>query len=654
MTIRDRSDDRLNALLEHSGDVVAVITADATLSYISPAAPAMFGYPYGTHVGSRLFDLVHPDDRARAAEALTARLSTKAKRDPIQIRIAHADGSWRDIELVSSNLLDHPAVNGIVFNIRDITDLRRAQRELAATSARFEAMLGNVSDVVSVIDAHGKLAYVNPAGARLVGRRAEDRVGASIFDYIHPDDAELAVGKLAEALEKPGRLEPFEARLQIEDGPYLVFEVSANNLLDDPAVQGIIVTSRDVTDRVVAEAELRERERLYRTIVETADEGIWMIDASASTTFANHRMADMLGTTTEAMIGRDVFEFMDDDGREIAERNLARRRVGISDRHDFKFRRRDGTTFWAMLSAAPITADDGTYQGAIALVTDMTERRLAEAALRTAEIEQHRQLAQLERHQLEAQLAQAQRLESLGRLAGGIAHDFNNLNGVILNYTAAIAKQLDESSPAAADLAQIQRAAEQAAGLTRKLLIFGRVDRGRPELLDLNDLVVESTQLVDRPFGADIALVTQLEPEGCPTRADRAQIEQLLMNLLVNARDALPDGGTITVTTKLEIRPAVRHAQSTRRTPSRRRRHRHVARHPAARVRAVLHDQAPRTRFRPRPGNRARHRHGKRRAHRHRFATRRGDDRQRSFARHRLIHTPTDADASTRPERCDS
>jgi len=549
-TARQHSDDRLHALLEHAGDVVAVITPDAELSYISAAAPALFGYPYGTNIGLRVLDLVHPDDMDRVVEALAARLGTQDKREPLPLRIAHADGSWRHVELVATNHVDNPAINGIVINVRDVTDLSLAQRDAAANARRFEATLANLSDLVSVIDAHGTLMHVSRAGARLVGRSVDERIGANIFDYVHPDDAEFAAAKLAEAVASPGLHGPFETRLRHEDGTYRIFEVLANNLLDDPDVRGIIVNSRDVTDRVSAERALHDSERLYRTIVETAEEGIWMIDAAGITTFVNGRMAEMLGTTTEAAVGRDMWDFIDDDDRRTAEQNLERRRAGIAERHDFKFRRSDGTTFWTMLSASPMTDDDGAYRGAIALVTDISDRRRAEAELRTAELEHHRQQAEIERHQLEARLAQAHRLESLGRLAGGVAHDFNNLNGVILNYAAAIAKQLDPASTAAADLEQIQRAAEQATALTRKLLIFGRVDRGRPEVLDINDIVAETTQLVDRPFGPEITLMTDLSPNRCLTQVDRSQLEQLLMNLLVNARDALPAGGTISVSTE--------------------------------------------------------------------------------------------------------
>ena len=553
---RDLEAQRFRGLARRASDVVLILDAAAHVQYMSPSAERLMGYREDDWLERDALQTIHPDDLELAAGAFGRALAQPGVNEPLEVRVRQVGGGWRWFEVVATNLIDDPAIGGVVIAARDVTErveareaLRRSEERLTTNARRFEAMLANLSDMVSVIDAHGDMTYVSPAAQRLVGRRAEDRVGASIFDYVHPDDAELAAAKLAELLAAPGLLEPFETRLRHEDGSYRVFEVSANNLLEDPAVQGIIINSRDITDRVAAEGALRERERLYRTIVESADEGIWMVDGGSRTSFVNSRMAQILGTTTVAMIGRELFDFVDDEDRDAVSRNIERRRSGISERHDIRLRRSDGSTFWAMISASPLTDEAGTYQGAIALVTDISDRRRSEAALRQAAIERHDQQAEIERHRLEAQLVEAQRLESLGRLAGGVAHDFNNLIGVILNYTAAIAKQLDETGPAAADLGQIQRAAEQAAGLTRKLLIFGRVDRGRPETLDVNQLVIEAMQLFDRPFGDAIVIETKLDPTRCFAHIDPSQIEQVLMNLLVNARDALPDGGTITVTT---------------------------------------------------------------------------------------------------------
>ena len=545
--------ERDTVLARYASDVVLIVDAEARLRYLSPSAERLMGYRADEWLGRSGFEAIHPDDVELVAGAFGRALEVPGVNEPVEFRVREAvpdrPQEWRWFEVVATNLIDHPAILGVVLCARDIHERVEAHEALHRNERRLAAMLANLSDMVSVIDRHGAMTYVSPAAQRIVGRNPDERLGASILDYVHPDDVANTLDQLRRAREHPGLVEPFDARVLHADGTYRIFEVRANNLLDDPAIQGIIVNSRDVTDRVNAEQALHENERLYRTIVETAEEGIWMIDEDAKTTFVNRRMAELLEMKPEAVIARPLSSFMDEEGRRISARNLERRRAGISSQFDFKFIRDNDTYFWAMVSACPLLTDDGTYQGSIALVTDITDRRRVEANLRNAEIDRHRHEAEIERHRLEAELDQARRLESLGRLAAGVAHDFNNLLGVILNFARVAAKQVDERSPVADDIANIQRAAEQAADVTRKLLTFGRADAVNPEVLDLNARVEGITQLVDRSFGEGLTIETRLDPSGCIVRADAGQIEQLLMNLLVNARDALTGGGTITVTT---------------------------------------------------------------------------------------------------------
>jgi len=540
---------RFRELARHTSDIVLIVDADARVQYLSPSAERLMGYKEDEWLGREAWQVFHPDDLELAFSAFGTALATPGVNEPLEVRVRRNADEWRWFEVVATNLVDHPDIRGVVLRARDITDLKAAQEELATTAHRFEALLANLSDMVTVVDAQGTMSYVSPAAERLVGRRADERVGASIFDYVHPDDAPTAIRILERALGHPGPIAPFEVRLRHEDGRYRVFEVRANNLLADPGVRGVIVNSRDVTDRVAAERALAESEQLHRTIVESATEGIWIVDDRAVTTFVNPRMAELLGYTTVEMLGRPSFDFVDEAGREVALRNLERRRAGVTEQHEFCFLRKDGTAFWAAVSSTPFLERDGTFRGAIALVTDITDRRRAEAIEREAALEQQRLVAEVERHRLEAELARARRLESLGRLAGGVAHDFNNLLGVILNYASVAAEQLSDSHPAADDIARIQQAAEQAADVTRKLLVFGRSDPLHIETVDLNALVGDVVSLVERAFGDGITLTTDLTAESCLVRADHGQLEKVLMNLLVNARDASSVGSVITVTT---------------------------------------------------------------------------------------------------------
>jgi hypothetical protein len=212
-------------------------------------------------------------------------------------------------------------------------------------------------------------------------------------------------------------------------------------------------------------------------------------------------------------------------------------------------RRKDGSEFPAEISLSAISTDEGLLISAA--VRDVTDRREAQA-------ERERLRAQAERERLESQLHQSQRLESLGQLAGGVAHDFNNLLAVILNYSSFVGEEVAKaiSAPGGAgwqavyeDVEQIQRAAERATGLTHQLLAFGRREVVQPRVLSLNDVVREVEQLLRRTIGEHVELVTSLAPDLWLIKVDPGQMEQVLVNLAVNARDAMPGGGNLTIDT---------------------------------------------------------------------------------------------------------
>ncbi len=280
-----------------------------------------------------------------------------------------------------------------------------------------------------------------------------------------------------------------------------------------------------------AEGALHESDERYQRIVELANEGIWEIDADSRTTFINARMGEMLGYGPKEVIGKSMFEFMDDESRGRVEPDVGRGRR-FDEQHEVRFRRKDAGDLWSLVSTTPVTDEDGRYVGAFAMVTDVTERVRG----------------QKERDAIEAQLHQSQKLEAIGQLAGGVAHDFNNLLGVILSYSAFLSEELAES-PLHEEVKEIRNAADAAAKLTQQLLVVGRREVTRPGVMDINSVVRDTQELLRRTIGDDIHFVSKLAPDLRSIKADRGQIEQVLINLVVNARDAMEGGGTLTIDT---------------------------------------------------------------------------------------------------------
>jgi diguanylate cyclase (GGDEF)-like protein/PAS domain S-box-containing protein len=252
----------------------------------------------------------------------------------------------------------------------------------AADDRLARAVLREMSDVVAIVDDAGRLRYVSDGVEQLLGYQVAEMIGMDAFDLVHPDDHAGALEGFESTLSaSDSRPTPLLLRLRMANGEWLDSEVIATNRLADDDIRGLLLSMRDVSESMRTEQALRDSEAHYRLIVELAHEGIWVIDANAVTTYANRAMAEMLGTTVAALIGRSIFEFMDDDGRSEAIAKLERRVVGASGEHDFRLITADGRALWTRMNTSPLSQRDGTYTGAIALVADVTERRALEQRL---------------------------------------------------------------------------------------------------------------------------------------------------------------------------------------------------------------------------------------------------------------------------------
>ena len=276
-----------------------------------------------------------------------------------------------------------------------------------------------------------------------------------------------------------------------------------------------------------AEEALRESERHFREIVETANEGIWLVDPEGNTAFVNPRLGEILGYSTEEMRGKTLFEFMDEEGLALAQTALEEVPQGATGRHQLKFRRRDGSQLWALVSSSPVTDKHGRYAGAVSLIADITDHKRSEEALR-----------------------QAQKLESLGVLAGGVAHDFNNLLTVILGQTSLALSKLPAGEGARGNLEKAVVAINRAADLAGKMLSYSGKGHFEIRQLEVSALIREGQSLYQATVPKNVSLILALA-EGLPrVEADAGQIRQAIMNLVLNAAEAIGEAaGTVSVTT---------------------------------------------------------------------------------------------------------
>jgi two-component system, cell cycle sensor histidine kinase and response regulator CckA len=279
--------------------------------------------------------------------------------------------------------------------------------------------------------------------------------------------------------------------------------------------------------QALLQAELAKSEARYRQMIMTCGEGVWLIDRAGVTTFVNPQMAHMLGYSTDDMIGRGIFEFMDDRARHEAAVNMERRKKGISESHEFRLKHKEERDVWVVMATNPLHDEDGNFTGAQSFVTDVSERR-----------------------GLELKVQHAQKLESLGVLAGGIAHDFNNLLVGILGNAGLALRDIRVESPVVPLLMDIQTAAMRASDLTKQMLAYSGKGRFVVQKLDVNSLIEEMAHLLATVISKKAVLKFNFATKLPAVEADPTQLRQIIMNLITNASDAIGSrSGIISITT---------------------------------------------------------------------------------------------------------
>ena len=409
------------------------------------------------------------------------------------------------------------------------SEYRRA--EAAAQEGRefYRALVDNGPDLVMLMDMHGELLFASPSFERILGYPPTQIVGTSMLALTEFDDLPIAGAALAAAATND-EIPPFTIRARDAHGAIVWLEVTAT-VIETQDGQAILSQARDITQRRLTESSLAETSSTLESLVEASPTAVVVLDAEARVTLWSPGAAQLFGWTSEEVIGQTTplrtaeelrsgfFEHYFQSGPRVEEGTRPRK---------------DGTLVEVAVSAIPLHDTDGVISGLIGVFLDITERK-----------------------QLEERLRQAQRLESVGLLAGGVAHDFNNLLTAISGYAYLALERAGDDHDLRTSLDEIVRAGERAADLTRQLLAFSRRQTLQPTTFDLNRTVAESTGLLSRVLGEHVRIDTSFHPGHCGVRADPGQIEQVLMNLAVNGRDAMAAGGTLTIETdRIELADA--------------------------------------------------------------------------------------------------
>ncbi len=395
-------------------------------------------------------------------------------------------------------------------------------RELSAAEGKYRRLVENAYEGILAQDAEGRITFVNARMATILGLAPGEILGRDMEAFVV--EQEVADHRLRMKARREGRTEVYERGLRHRDGRTVWTLVSGVPELDgEGRVRGSFGMFSDVTERKQAELELRK----VMEALQQASAAIVITDRDGNIEYVNRAFTTFTGYTPEEVHGKNPRLLK--SGRTAPEtyRELwATITAGETWQGELCNKKKSGELYWERAVISPVRDANGEITHFIASKLDVTHSR-----------------------ELEQRLVQAQKMEAVGQLAGGVAHDFNNTLGVITGHGELLARQIGEQDPGRARLEEILKAAQRAAELTRHLLAFSRKQVLEPQILDLNTVVVDIEKMLRRLIGEDIDLVLKLGVEVGPVKADPGQIGQVIMNLAVNARDAMPSGGILAIET---------------------------------------------------------------------------------------------------------
>jgi PAS domain S-box-containing protein len=517
-----------SAAVESSSDAIVTNSLDGTITAWNPAAERIFGYPAEEAVGQDI-DMIVPPDRIGEAREILERIGRGERIQQYETVRLCKDGALIEVAL-SVSPIKSPAgqIIGATKVARDITESRKTEQALRQQTEERRRIFESSQDLILIADRKGILVQVSPSCEAILGYTAAEMIGRSGGDFIHPDDLENTREEMRAS--RRGRRPRSSDTRYIHKGGHLV-TVSWTASWSEP-VQRHFFIGRDMTESRLAQETLRESEQLARNIVETALDAFVQINDDGNVLNWNSQAERIFGWPRADILGKDAFELIA-GAQERDELRAALGHIvltgegqviGQGRRREIMVRRRDGREFKAELSVTALRTRSGfVFNG---FFRDLTDQIAAEERIR-----------------------QSEKMEAIGQLTGGVAHDFNNILTVITGTIEILAAAVAKEPQLAAITRMIDEAAARGADLTQHLLAFARRQPLQPREIDVNTLVIDTAKLLRPTLGEQIEIESAFQDETCAAHVDPNQLATAIINLALNARDAMPEGGKLLLET---------------------------------------------------------------------------------------------------------
>lgn len=513
-------------LIDTTDAIVVVLDREGKISYINQTFARITGYSAEELEGVDWFETLAPKDRYPEVWEEFQRLSSKGTPDRFENPILTKSGEERFIVWRNSVLRQRGEIIGTASIGIDISERKRAEEALADSEEKLLAVFRSVPVAIAVADLkNGRIYDVNEEYERMFECSYDDVIGKTSLElefWADPKDRR----RLINLIEKKGKVEDLEFTLKTTSGRELTASINALPI----TVAGeryLIYALADITERKL----VQEQVEVLRRWIDAHHDGAYWVDTDDKLVYVNGPGCEAIGYKADEVLGQPVTLINPRaTPKRMKEIWAMLRRDGfffVESAH----RRKDGSEFPVELMATYVKV--GGKEFFCGFAHDISERKRAEE----------------ERVLLTKELQQSQKMEAIGRLAGGVAHNFNNILTALGGYCEILLAKLPEDSDCRPEAEQIKRAADHAASVTRELLVFSRREPGRKVRLDLNTVVVQTQLMLHELIRSDIKITAALAPVVPLVMANRSQIEQVLVNLVVNASDAMPNGGVVGIET---------------------------------------------------------------------------------------------------------